>query len=182
MRKEKANPATVHDVSGYTAAYEREDLQFPVYVTMLVGAALIAAGATKGITALGALGIVAFAYAVFNYPLLETGRPRIGAGQYGMFVEGLGIIAWRGIGGLDLVTVLTGSLIRHELHVTTRAPLESALIADWRKLTSVRSLMRLPWTYLGKARKGIRVPLDIMDQHPAAIHASLTRMWRSYRG
>src|SRR3569832_2157810 len=90
-------PVGQNDMHGYTVAYEREEIQFPVYVVGFVGAVMATIGVAIDNIALIALALFAFGFAYYNIPLLETGKPRIGAGQYGIFAEGLGIIAWRSI-------------------------------------------------------------------------------------
>ena len=125
------------------------------------------------------MALCAFGFAYYNYPLLETGRPRLGAGQYGIFAEGLGIIAWRAIKELDLVAVDMRGSTSNELRITLPEPLERALLADWRKRPIHRFLMRLPWSMA--AKDVIRIPLDVLD-HPAdEIHANFMRIMSFYR-
>ena len=176
---QRAAPVSQDDISGYTVAYDREEIQFPVYILILVGAAMIAGGIAKGIVILFALGLCALGFAYHNFPLLETGRPRLGAGEYGMLLEGLGIISWRGIKSIDLVPVHGRGVIDLELHIDIRPPLDSALIADWRKRSPLRILMRLPWSMNGKTI--VRVPLGILDRPAEEIHSALLGMLRFYR-
>lgn len=164
---------------GYSAAYEREELQFPVYVVALVAAALATAGLVLDIVPLIALSLVAFGYVYHNYPLLETGKPRIGASQYGIFADGLGIISWRSIKGIDLVQVEIRGSGSHELRVTLQDPLERALLADWRKRPLHRFLMRLPWSIAGEDI--VRIPLDVFDRPADDIHRTFVRMLTFYR-
>ena len=67
---------------GYTVTYEQEELQFPVYVVGFVGACFAVAGAALDNVFLIALALFAWGFAFYNFPLLEKGKPRIGAGQY----------------------------------------------------------------------------------------------------
>jgi len=176
---ESGRPLSQDHSHGYSVAYEREELQFPVYVVGFVAACLAAAGIALDNVILIALALVASGYAYHHYPLLETGKPRIGASQYGIFAEGLGVISWRAIERIDLVwSEIRGSASR-ELHILLREPLERALLADWRKRPMYRVLMRQPWTMADKAI--IRIPLDVFD-HPADdIHHTFTRMLNFYR-
>ena len=164
---------------GYTLAYERDELQFPVYVVALIGAGFTAAAIAFDNIFLFGVALCAFGFAYYNYPLLETGRPRLGAGQYGIFAEGLGIIAWRAIKDLDMVAVDMRGSTSNELRITLLEPLERALLADWRKRPIHRFLMRLPWSMA--AKDVIRIPLDVLD-HPAdEIHANFSRTMLFYR-
>jgi hypothetical protein len=171
---QSVSPVSQDDMHGYTVAYEREEIQFPVYVVGFIGAVLATVGIALGNIVLIALSLFAFGFAYYNYPLLETGKPRIGAGQYGIFAEGLGIIAWRSIEQIEMVPVDIRGAVSNELRITLSDPLDRALIVDWRKRSFHRFLMRLPWTTgLGGV---IRIPLDVFD-HPAdEIMHTFTRM------
>lgn len=167
-------------ITGYTVAYERDELSFPVYLLAGIAFALVAGGLYKQMPLLVVLGFVPLTGFYYNLPLLETGRWRIAAGQYGFVLEGLGLIDWRAIDGIDLVTKDERGASSYELHVDLKVPVAKALILDWRRRSFLRSLMRLPWSWA--APRKIRVPLDIMDKPAAEIHATLQRMWRYYRG
>jgi hypothetical protein len=90
LRMKAQTSVTDNEIVGYTVAYEREDLSFPVYLVAVVAVLFFAAGVVKDIPLLSALAVAPAAYAFYNIPLLETGKPRLGAGQYGLFIEGLG--------------------------------------------------------------------------------------------
>jgi hypothetical protein len=176
---EERVPVSQDDMHGYTVAYEREEIQFPVYVVCFIGAVLTTIGFAIDNAFLIALALFAFGFAYYNFPLLETGKPRIGAGQYGIFAEGLGIIGWRSIKALELVPVEMRGSLSNELRIVLEAPLERALIADWRKRPFYRYLMRLPWT----AASGdiIRIPLDVFDRPADEIMHSFRRMMGFFR-
>jgi hypothetical protein len=167
------------DINGYTVAYDQDELQFPVYVVVVMGVALCVAAMIHANVILLVLGFAALCYGYYNVPLLETGRPRIGAGQYGIFVEGLGIISWRATKDIDLVAVEMRGIPQNELQITLAQPLERALIADWRQRPMHRLLMRLPWSITGKGV--IRIPLDVFDHDAGDIHKTFVRMLRFYR-
>lgn len=169
---------TQDEFDGYTIAYDREELPFPVYLMIVVGASLVGLAFARSSVILFAPGLVCLIFAYYNAPLLERGRPRLGAGQYGMFVEGLGVIPWRAIESIELaLTPLRGYEYR-ELRITLNRPVDAALMADWRKRPIWRVLMRLPWTM--KART-IHIPANVFDREPVDIHATLLRMWRYFR-
>lgn len=166
------------DFHGYTVAYDRDEIQFPVYAVLAIGGALLARGVMIDNIFLVAIGIAAIGYVYHNYPLLETGRPRLGAGQYGVFVEGLGIIAWRSINDIDIVAGDHRGVVHRELRLSLSRPIGSALIVDWRKRPVHRFLMRLPWASRGPTT--IDIPLDVFDQPADDIHATFVRMRRFY--
>ena len=176
---QSTSPVSQDHLHGYTLAYEREEIQFPVYVVAFIGACFATAGAALDNIVLIALAIGAFGFAYYNYPLLETGRPRLGAGQYGIFAEGLGIVAWRAIKSIDMLPVDMRGATSNELRITMDEPLDRALLADWRKRPVYRVLMRLPWSMAGKDT--IRVPLDVFDKPAEEIYQNFTRMMKFYR-
>jgi hypothetical protein len=167
------------DINGYTVAYDQDELQFPVYVVLVIGIALCIAAMIHSNIILLVLGFAAICYGYYNVPLLETGRPRIGAGQYGIFIEGLGIISWRATQDIDLVAVEMRGIPQNELQITLAQPLQRALIADWRQRPMHRLLMRLPWSLTAKGV--IRIPLDVFDHDAGDIHKTFVRMLRFYR-
>ena len=167
-------------IGGYLVAYEQDELQFPVYLLAVIAVAFVAAGLVKGIPILTALAIAPLTGFFYNIPLIETGRWRLGAGQYGLLLEGMGLIDWRAIGAIDLIGRTERGSVSQELHVELKVPVGQALILDWRRRSFVRGLMRLPWSWA--AADTIRIPLDVMDKPADEIHRTFLRMWRFYRG
>lgn len=168
------------DINGYTVAYDRDEIQFPVYVVMAIGVAALARAAVIDSFLLASVGFAALGYGFYNFPLLETGRPRLGAGQYGVFLDGLGIIAWRAINDIEVAVIDHRGVVHRELNLILARPLDAALIADWRERPYHRFLMRLPWS--SKDNITVRVPLDVFDQPADTILATLVRMKRFYGG
>jgi len=167
------------NVGGYSVAYMREDIYFPVYVTAALAAIFFTAAWITGAIYWLPLATVAAGFTYYNLPLLKTGRPTIGANQYGIFIQAFGLIRWRAIERIDLVEIAERAMSVHELQIVLRSPLGSALVADWRKQPLYRLLMRLPWRmdYTGE----VRVNLEPFDQPPDVIHRTFLRMWRHYR-
>ena len=114
-------------------AYSRDDVEFPVYVAAALATILLATAYISGQVAWLALGIIAAGFTWYNLPLLETGRPTIGANQYGIFIQSFGLIRWRAIERIELVLIAERAATVHEIKIELGVPLGSALIADWRK-------------------------------------------------
>jgi hypothetical protein len=167
------------DAGGYSVTYRRDDIEFPVYVLAGLAAVLFATGFNTGQAWWLALGVAASGFTYYNLPLLETGRPTIGANQYGIFIQAFGLIRWRAIERIELVTIAERAMNVHELQIALGTPLASALVADWRKRPMYRSLMRLPWHM--DHNNLVRVNIEPFDQPPDEIHRTLLRMWRYYR-
>ncbi len=166
-------------VGGYSVAYRRDDTNFPVYATAALAAMFFTAAWITDAAYWLALAVTAAAFTYYNIPLLETGRPTIGANQYGIFIQAFGLIRWRAIEGIHLVQIAERAMTVHELQIVLNAPLGSALVADWRKQPIYRLLMRLPWCM---DHSGVvRVNLEPFDRPADEIHRTFLRMWRYYR-
>jgi hypothetical protein len=167
------------NVGGYAVTYNRDEIQFPVYVIAVLAAILLAAAWVTGQTLWLALGLVAAGVAYYNFPLLESGRPTLGANQYGIFIQGFGLIGWRAIDRIDVVEIAERATTLHELQIGLNMVLSRALVVDWRKQPFWRSLMRLPWS-MGSSNV-VRVTLEPFSEPPEEIGRTLTRLWRYYR-
>jgi hypothetical protein len=167
------------NVGGYSVAYGRDDTYFPVYVTAALAAIFCTVTFVTGALYWLALAALAAGFTYYNIPLLETGRPTIGANQYGLFIQAFGLIRWRAIERIDLVEIAERAMTVHELQIVLNAPLSSALVVDWRKQPSWRWLMRLPWRM--SHTNMVRINVEPFDQPPDMIHRTFLRMWRYYR-
>jgi hypothetical protein len=167
------------NVGGYSVAYEREETYFPVYITAALALVFLTAAFITGELYWLPLAVAAAGFTYYNIPLLETGRPTIGANQYGIFIQAFGLIRWRAIERIDLAEIAERAMTVHELQIALNAPLASALVVDWRKQPTYRLLMRLPWRM--DHNGAVRVNLEPFDQPPDVIHRTFLRMWRYYR-
>ncbi len=167
------------NAGGYSVTYNRDEIQFPVYVIAILAAILLAAAWISGETLWLILGAGAAGVAYYNFPLLETGRPTLGANQYGIFIQGFGLIRWRAIDRIEIIEIADRANTIHELQIGLGMLLSNALVADWRKLPFHRSLMRLPWS-MGQSNV-VRVNLEPFSEAPEEIQRTLVRLWRHYR-
>jgi hypothetical protein len=167
------------NVGGYSVAYGRDDSYFPVYITAALALIFLTAAWIMDAVYWLVPAAAAAAFTYYNIPLLETGRPTIGANQYGIFLQAFGLIRWRAIERIDLVQIAERAMTVHELQIVLGAPLGSALVVDWRKQPSWRRFMRLPWRM--SHNNMVRVNLEPFDQPPDQIHRTFLRMWRYYR-
>ena len=167
------------NVGGYSVAYGRDDSYFPVYITAALALIFLTAAWIMDAVYWLVPAAAAAAFTYYNIPLLETGRPTIGANQYGIFLQAFGLIRWRATERIDLVQIAERAMTVHELQIVLGAPLGSALVVDWRKQPSWRRFMRLPWRM--SHNNMVRVNLEPFDQPPDQIHRTFLRMWRYYR-
>ncbi len=165
---------------GYAVAYDREEIQFPVYVLAVGSAALLVGAFIKENVILLVFAVVVGCIAYHSYPLVETGRPRLAASHHGLFIEGLGLLKWRAVKRIDLVAVVVRAITYHELLVILNQPLSSALAADGRRQPAYRALMRLPSSITSVDT--IRVPLDVFDRPAREIYRTFLRIWQYNRG
>src|ERR1700731_3331234 len=167
------------NAGGYSVAYRRDDAYVRVYVTAALAAMFFTAAWVTGAAYWLGPAAMAAGFTFYNIPLLETGRPTIGANQYGIFFHAFGFIPRTASERFDLVQIAERAMTRQELLVVLNAPLGSALVADWRKQPIYRLPMRLPW---GMDHNGVvRVYLDPFDQPSDQNHRTFLRMWRYYR-
>jgi len=167
------------NAGGYSVAYAREDIYFPVYISAALAAVFCTAAWITGAIYWLLPAVAAASFTYYNIPLLETGRPTIGANQYGIFIQAFGLIRWRAIERIDIVQIAERAMTVHELQIVLNASLRSALVVDWRKQPSYRLLMRLPWRM--DHNGAVRISLEPFDQPPDVIHRTFLRMWRFYR-
>ena len=78
-------------VGGYSVAYGRDDSYFPVYITAALALIFLAASWITSALYWLPLALAAAGFTYYNIPLLETGRPTIGANQYGIFIQAFGL-------------------------------------------------------------------------------------------
>ncbi|MGO9172529.1 MAG: hypothetical protein ACLP7P_11265 [Rhodomicrobium sp.] len=162
---------------GFILPYNRaEAARF--HVLAAIAAATFAAWLTWGYQLLSITAILAGCSAYYFFPFTEN-RPRLGANQYGLFIDGFGLIAWRAISDISLVTYSVRTLEMEELHIKLKQPVNSALLADWRRLSVWRLLMRLPWS-MGYDNI-VRINLQPFAPSAEEIDRTIQRMWRYYR-
>ena len=153
------------------------DFRFNVMTILTVLAAVLFVA--TGYDTLLVFGAVTGCTAYYFYPLIEKKKPRIGGGQYGVFIDGFGLISWQAISDVKLITYATRFNEEHELQFQLRVALDRALLADWRELPIWRLLMKLPWTM--SHENIVRIPLAPFAPPPEEIARSFERLWRHYR-
>ncbi|MBI1650105.1 hypothetical protein C6Y62_14505 [Hyphomicrobium sulfonivorans] len=166
------------NVGGYSITYGGEEIETPVYVAAGLAAVLFAAWIATGATLWLVPAVAAAGVTYYNVPLLER-RPAMGANQYGIFIQGLGLIRWRAIDRIELVEIAVRASTIHELQLSLKERLSSALVADWRKQPFYRSLMRLPWKMA--STNVVSINLEPFNREPEEVHRTVLRLWRHYR-
>lgn len=164
--------------TGFALAYGKDKGAFRVYIAFAMGAVFAAFWILRGSEVTLVLALLSFAVAYHFYPLVETGRPRIGAGEHGIFIEGFGIIPWRSIKDISLSTYAIRSIEVNELQIKLSRPLPAALSADWRKMPLHRLLMKLPWK-MGSDNT-VHINLEPFPGKPAEVCAAFQNKQRFF--
>jgi hypothetical protein len=171
-----AEPDEIPDIvqRGYVLAYSPRSGDFNVNVMGLAAAFFFLLTFLLAMPALLIPAVAALCMVYYYYPLKER-IPRIGAGQYGLFIDGLGLLSWRMIKDIEKVSYTSRLAQTHELHIHLSVPLEQALLADWRNLPIWRLLMKLPWHM--KKDEVIRIPLEPFEPKADEIRSKLLQIW-----
>ena len=159
--------------SGYTIGYAQEKGSFRVYICLSLAAVAALVWILRSSEVALAIAVAFGAVGYYFFPLVETGKARLGAGQYGIFIEGFGIIPWRAVKDIRLSTFAVRTLTINELHIELATTLPNALIADWRSLPWYRLLMKLPWSMTRD--NVIRINLEPFASTPEQIRDALVR-------
>jgi hypothetical protein len=163
---------------GYVLAYAKKSGDFNFNVMAFLSVLTFALFAITAYPPLLLPAVAAGCTAYYYYPLKER-TPRIGAGQYGIFIDGLGLISWRAVAGIEKVTFTSRLAQTYELQIHLNTPLDDALLTDWRKLPIWRLLMKLPWS-LSKDEV-IRIPLEPFEPPAREIRSNFIRLWDHFR-
>jgi hypothetical protein len=163
---------------GYHLPYGKDAGDFRFNVMAILTVLALGMFIATGYDALAAVGAATGCVAYYFYPLKER-KPRIGAGQYGIFIDGFGLIAWRAIGDIQQVTFATRFSETDELQIRLKTSLDNALLVDWRDLPIWRLLMKLPWTM--SHDNVVRIPLAPFASPPEDIQRQFSRLWKYYR-
>lgn len=163
---------------GFHLAYARDAGDFRFNVMLFVMVLAIVLYAASGYDALLIFVVATGCAAYYFYPLKER-KPRIGGGEYGVFIDGFGLIAWRAIGDVALVTYATRFEETHELQFHLKTSMAQALMADWRRLPVWRLLMKLPWSMTHD--NVVRIALAPFAPPADEIHQHFVRLWKYYR-
>ena len=166
--------------SGYAIGYAPDSGNFRVFGCLGASVVFLLVWLNSGHA--GALVVAALAASAAHYyfPLVERKKARLGAGEYGVFLEGLGIIPWHAIQQVRHSSYFVRTMEIDELHIVLSKALPKNLIADWRSMPWFRLLMKLPWSM---TRDNIvKVDLEPFDGKPEAIVAGIQRQQRMYSG
>ncbi len=158
----------------FTVCYGSGRGDFRVYVTGFIGLACIIFFVVSGEPLGLALALPFLCAAFYFFPLLEKKVPRLGANQYGIFIDGFGLIDWRSIKEIAVKTYAVRSIRNEQLTIELSRSVEQSLIKDWRDVPIYRLLMKLPWNLKGE--RTIVIVLEPFSVNSEEILSTLRRM------
>jgi hypothetical protein len=165
---------------GYAVGYDPESGAFRVFGCLGGAVVLVFLWFISGHPAPLVLATLAAAAGYYYFPLVERKKARLGAGEYGVFLEGLGVIPWHAIGEVKHASYFVRTMKIDELHLVLTKALPKNLIADWRSLPWFRLLMKLPWSITQD--NVVKVTLEPFGGKPQAVVESVRRQRQMYGG
>jgi len=163
---------------GFALSYARDKGGFRVYFSFVLGIALLGAGVMRESEMALTLGILFLIVVYYFYPLIETDKVRIGAGEHGIFIEGFGVIPWRSVDNIELTTYAVRTIEVSELKIKLSHDFSNSRLVDRRALPWYRLLMKLPWKM--NQDKCICINLEPFPGRPKDILAALHRTQRCF--
>lgn len=140
----------------FAVPYRKGSGEGLVYGGLIAGAIALAVFMTAGEPLYVAVAFVGLAATYYFYPLIETGRPQLGANDDGLYVAGIGFVDWAEIAQLELFRTSVRMIVMNTLIVTLARPLDEAVVKREK-----RSPWRLAMTrcYTRKSPTRIEIPL-----------------------
>lgn len=98
-----------------------------VYGSALLGVLFAVIGLVAGLPLLALAGLAPLAMAYWHYPMIEKGKPQLGANEEGLYVERIGFIDWAAIRMTDVKRTSARNMELVRLDVLLTRPLENAV-------------------------------------------------------
>ncbi|POF34825.1 hypothetical protein [Roseibium marinum] len=111
----------------FTVSFNRSQSEVIVYGCLLLGVLFAAIGLFTGIYLLALAAVAPIAMAYWHYPMIERGKPQLGANEEGLYVERIGFIDWTAIRMTDVKRKTVRNIEQARLDVLLTRPLDNAL-------------------------------------------------------
>ena len=154
----------------FATGYRSGTGEGPVYGGLVAAVLTGFLAAYWGEPRLYVLTVLALILSFYFFPLVEIRRPQLGANDDGLFIAGIGFIAWAEIAHLELFNSAVRQIRLSTLIVTLHRPLEEA-VAKPESTAWYRALMTRAYTRKGD--KCLKVPLHPMKGTPEEIFGRL---------
>lgn len=122
----------------FTVGFNRSQSEGLVYGSLLLGLIFAAIGIAGGMPLLAVASLAPIAIAYWHYPMIEKGRPQLGANEDGLYVERIGFIDWAAIRMTDVKRTSVRNIDVIRLDVLLTRPLDNAVVKSqtvpfWKK-------------------------------------------------
>jgi hypothetical protein len=163
---ESTRPAPVP----FTVGFNRSQSEGLVYGSLLLGLLFAAIGIAGGMPLLTVAALAPLAIAYWHYPMIERGKPQLGANEEGLYVERIGFIDWAAIRMTDVKRTSVRNIELVRLDVLLTRPLDDALTRSqsfpiWKKFM-MRNWKRTPREH---GRELIAINLHTLAADPDEI-------------
>lgn len=111
----------------FTVSFNRSQSEVIVYGCLALGILFAAIGVFTGVHLLTLAAIAPIAMAYWHYPMIEKGKPQLGANEEGLYVERIGFIDWSAIRMTDVKRKTVRNIEQVRLDVLLTRPLDNAL-------------------------------------------------------
>ncbi|GAB4516125.1 MAG: hypothetical protein Tsb0019_15330 [Roseibium sp.] len=120
---ESTRPAPVP----FTVGFNRSQSEGLVYGSLILGLIFAVIGIAGGLPLLTLAALAPLGIAYWHYPMIERGRPQLGANEEGLYVERIGFIDWSAIRMTDVKRTSVRNIELVRLDVLLTRPLDDAV-------------------------------------------------------
>jgi hypothetical protein len=154
----------------FTVGFNRGQSEGIVYGCALLGVLFAVIGLVGDLPLLALAGAAPLAMAYWHYPMIEKGKPQLGANEEGLYVERIGFIDWAAIRMTDVKRTSARNMELVRLDVLLTRPLENAVTKAqsfplWKKFM-MRNWKRTPREH---GRELIAINLHTLAADPDEI-------------
>lgn len=162
----------------FSLGYKKGTGEPVLYGSLLLGAALLAAGIVSGSLIPTVASLPVFLSVCWHYPFIEK-RAQIAANEKGLYLERLGVLRWSAIKELSVYSTAVRTMEFSQLHIQLNGPLEECLVEKESK-SLLRTAMRKNWR-LKQAKSQapvIEVDLNLLACKPELLLERTRQFWR----
>lgn len=154
----------------FTVGFNRGQSEGLVYGSLLLGIMFAGIGVVGDLPLLAVAGLAPLGIAYWHFPMIEKGRPQLGANEDGLYVERIGFIDWAAIRMTDVKRTSVRNMELVRLDVLLTRPLDNAVTKAqsfpvWKKFM-MRNWKRTPREH---GRELIAINLHTLAADPEEI-------------
>lgn len=166
IAEENEKPAPVP----FTVSYNRQQSESIFYGCLVLGACFAAVGVAGGLPLLAFASLAPFAFAYWHFPMIEKGKPQLGANEEGLYVERIGFIDWAAIRMTDVKRTSVRNIELVRLDVLLTRPLDAAT-AKAQTFPFWKKFMMRNWKRIKRehGRELIEIDLHTLSANPDEI-------------